>query len=100
MITFKFSPPSGPHFNGLAKAGVKLVKLHLAKVEGEHIMTYEEFYMVLTLIESILNSRPLTAFSSDVEDIKALTPAHSFTLEPVGALPVPDYTSVAYPDLN
>ncbi|KAG5866157.1 hypothetical protein JTB14_025689 [Gonioctena quinquepunctata] len=58
-------------------------------------MTCEEFYTVLTLIESILNSRPLTPFFSDVEDIKASTPAHFLTLEAVGALPVPDYTSVA-----
>ncbi|KAG5891538.1 hypothetical protein JTB14_028556 [Gonioctena quinquepunctata] len=77
MITFKFSPPSGPHFNGLAEAGVKLVKLHLAKVVGEQIMTYEKFYTVLTLIESILNSRPSTPFSSDVEDINALRPLTS-----------------------
>ncbi|KAG5871248.1 hypothetical protein JTB14_003393 [Gonioctena quinquepunctata] len=95
MITFKFSPPSDPHFNGLAEAGMKSVKLHLMKVVGEQIITYEEFYTVLTLIESILNSRPFTPFSSDVEDIKALTPTHFLTLEPVGALSVPDYTSVA-----
>ncbi|KAG5863040.1 hypothetical protein JTB14_020702 [Gonioctena quinquepunctata] len=102
MITLKFSP-SGPHFNGLAEAGVKSVKRHLAKVIGEQIMTYEEFYTVLTLVESILNSRPLTPSSSDIEDINASMPAHFLTLEPVRALPVPDYTPIAltrYPGLN
>ncbi|XP_045482785.1 uncharacterized protein LOC123686595 [Harmonia axyridis] len=60
FINFKFSPPSGPHFNGLAEAGIKSLKLHLTKVIGDQVLSYEEFNTILTLVESSLNSRPLT----------------------------------------
>ncbi|XP_044757673.1 uncharacterized protein LOC123315852 [Coccinella septempunctata] len=94
-VEFHFSPPSGPHFNGLAEAGIKSVKNHLSKVIGDQILTYEEFYTTLTLIESILNSRPLTPITSDIEDINALTPGHFLTTEPLTALPVPELSTVS-----
>lgn len=33
-IQWHFSPPSGPHFNGLAEAAVKSIKTHLKKNHG------------------------------------------------------------------
>ncbi|XP_044764697.1 uncharacterized protein LOC123321294 [Coccinella septempunctata] len=92
-IKFVFSPPSGPHFNGLAEAGIKSVKLHLTKVIGDQILSYEEFNTILTLIESSLNSRPLTPLSSDVDSIDALTPGHFLTLEPPSVVPTPDFSN-------
>ncbi|KAJ8951783.1 hypothetical protein NQ317_019255 [Molorchus minor] len=59
-IEFSFSPPSGPNFNGLCEAGIKSVKKHIFNVINAQILTYEEFYTVLTLAEVLLNSRPLT----------------------------------------
>lgn len=63
-ISFLFSPTSDPYFNGLVDADIKSVRNHLSNVIESQILTYEEFYTVLTLIESVLNSRPL---SSDYE---------------------------------
>lgn len=88
-IEWSFSPPSAPHFGGLWESGVKAVKTHLNRVIGQQILTYEEFYTLLTLVESILNSRPLIAMSSDVEDLNALTPGHFLTMEPLSPIPVP-----------
>ncbi|XP_074031549.1 uncharacterized protein [Leptinotarsa decemlineata] len=93
-IVFHPTPASAPHFNGLCEAGVKSVKSHLARVIGQQILTYEEFYTVLTLIESILNSRPLTPMSADVDDLNTLTPGHFLTMKPVSSLPLPDYSDV------
>lgn len=99
-ITWHPSPAGAPHFNGLVEAGVKSVKKHLCHVIGDQILTYEEFNTALTLIESVLNSRPLIPLSSDVEDIQALTPGHFLTMEPVSALPMPNYTEVPFKKLS
>jgi len=91
-IIWHFNPPSAPHFGGLWEAGIRSVKSHITRVIGDQILTYEEFYTYLCLIESTLNLRPLTPISSDVDDINALTPSHFLTLEPVTCLPTPDFT--------
>ncbi|CAH0564505.1 unnamed protein product [Brassicogethes aeneus] len=93
-LKWSFNPPSAPHFGGLWEAGVKSVKTHLYRVIGEQILSYEEFYTVLTQIEAILNSRPLCSFSVDPNDVRALTPGHFLTLEPLSCLPDPDLQSV------
>lgn len=86
-IKFSFNPPGGPHFNGLAEAGIKSVKSHLNRVVGDQRLTFEEFSTVLTQIEAMLNSRPLTPMSADPNDLSALTPGHFLTLEPLVMLP-------------
>ena len=73
-IKWHFNPPASPHFNGLSEAGFKSIKTHLYRVVGEQIMTYEEFYTLITQIESLLNSRPLSAISEDPNDLTPLTP--------------------------
>ncbi len=76
-IRWHFNPPSVPHMGGLWEARIRSVKTHISKIIGEQILTFEEFSTYLTLIESILNSRPLTPMSSDVTDVNALAPSIS-----------------------
>ncbi|XP_044751732.1 uncharacterized protein LOC123311726 [Coccinella septempunctata] len=68
-IEHHFLPGNAPHMGGLWESGIKAVKTHLKRVIGEQVLTYEEFYTVLTQIEAVLNSRPLTPLSSDVNDL-------------------------------
>lgn len=75
-INWNFIPPHTPHFGGMWEAGIKSVKQHLKRVTSGASLTFEEFSTVLTQIESILNSRPLTQLSSDPHDFQVLTPAH------------------------
>ncbi|XP_073979886.1 uncharacterized protein [Rhodnius prolixus] len=75
-IEWKFIPARSPHFGGIWEAGVKSVKYHLKRVIGNSILNFEELYTVLTQIEAILNSRPLTYLSSCPEDLSLLTPSH------------------------
>ncbi|XP_052739557.1 uncharacterized protein LOC128198380 [Bicyclus anynana] len=75
-INFKFIPAYSPHFGGLWEAGVKSTKYHLTRVVGNAHLTFEELTTVLTQIESILNSRPLSPMSSDPQDFLPLSPAH------------------------
>ncbi|XP_018313283.1 uncharacterized protein [Mycetomoellerius zeteki] len=73
---WKFNPPSASHFGGKWEAGVKSVKYHLHRVMGEVLLTYEEFMTLLTRIEAILNSRPITSCSDNPDDLSVLTPGH------------------------
>lgn len=93
-IEHHFLPGNAPHLGGLWEAGIKSVKTHLKRVIGEQILTYEEFYTVLVQIEAVLNSRPLTPMSSDVNDLSVLTAGHFLTLEPLHAIPDQDVTDV------
>lgn len=91
-ISWHFIPPSAPHFGGLWEAGVRSVKLHLRRVIGSSILTFEELYTLLTQIEAILNSRPLCSLSDD--DINPLTPAHFIIGEPLTAVPEPNLLDI------
>ncbi|XP_063624778.1 uncharacterized protein LOC134796521 [Cydia splendana] len=93
-IKFEFNPPGSPHFSGLAEAGIKAVKTHLARVIGSQRLTYEEFLTILTQVEALLNSRPLTPLSTDPNDLSALTPGHFLTTEPLPVVPEEDLSDV------
>ncbi|GFT76069.1 integrase catalytic domain-containing protein [Trichonephila clavipes] len=75
-----FIPPSSPHFGGIWESGIRSVKFHLKRVLGETILTFEELTILLTQIEGLLNSRPLSYVNdSDIECISTLTPSHFLT---------------------
>ncbi|XP_047510573.1 uncharacterized protein LOC125053303 [Pieris napi] len=86
-IQWKFNPPRSPHFGGCFEIFVKAFKNHLRRVVGEQLLTYEEMLTVLTQIESVINSRPLTLLSEDPSELTALTPAHFLMSSPLKFLP-------------
>lgn len=92
-IDWKFIPPASPHFGGCWESMVKVVKTHLFKVIGQQILSYEELLTVLAQIEALVNSRPLTALSSDPAEPSALTPAHFLNTAPLSSLPAPEANS-------
>lgn len=91
-IEWKFIPPNAPHFGGCWESNIKCIKGHLFKVIGQQILTFEELQTVLTQIEALLNSRPLTVLSSDPSDPVALTPAHFLHTAPLKFLPACDFS--------
>lgn len=88
-ITWKFIPPSSPHMGGLWEAAVKTIKAHLNKVVLDKLLTFEEFYTILTQIEAILNSRPISALSDDPSDLEFLTPGHFLIQDAMTSYPTP-----------
>ena len=82
-------PPRTPHFGGLWEAAVKSLKRHLYRTVGSTKLSTSAFTTLLTQIEAILNSRPLTAPSTDINIPLVLTPGHFIIGRPVTAIPEP-----------
>jgi len=70
------NPPTTPHFGGLWEAAVKSCKHNMKRVIGLQKLTSEEMTTLVSHIEAILNSRPITPQSSDPNDLRPLTPGH------------------------
>ena len=80
-------PPRAPHFGGLWEAAIKSMKRHLRRSVGLQILSFEELNTFIIEIESILNSRPITAMSNDPNDLRPLTPAQFLLGRPMNEMP-------------
>ncbi|GFW03236.1 integrase catalytic domain-containing protein [Trichonephila clavipes] len=88
-IEWSFIPPRSPNWGGLWEANIKSLKYHFKRVAGNSKFSYEELLTLITQIEAILNSRPLTPLTSDVDDLEVLTPAHFLIGRPITAIVEP-----------
>ena len=68
--------PAAPHFGGLWESLVKSSKSAIFKILGTKFLKEENLSTVICTAEQLLNNQPLTAVSSDVEDLNTLTPNH------------------------
>ncbi|GFY31794.1 hypothetical protein TNCV_4201031 [Trichonephila clavipes] len=79
-IDWHFIPPLITTFWRYLGIRIRSVKFHLKRVLGETILTFEELTTLLTQIEGLLNSRPLSYVNdSDIECISTLTLSHFLT---------------------
>ncbi|XP_070855415.1 uncharacterized protein [Drosophila suzukii] len=88
-IKWSFIPPHSPHWGGKWESSVRSVKLHLRRVVGKTVLTFEQMQTLIAQISAVVNSRPL-CYTPDT-DLTYLTPAHfligrSFTNVPEGDL--------------
>ena len=88
-IEWHFNPPGAPHFGGLWEANVKSVKRAMyAILAKEHVVLSDEVLQtVFVEVEALLNARPLTPVSDDIDDLNALTPNHFLLDRPSTNLP-------------
>ncbi|GFY07917.1 integrase catalytic domain-containing protein [Trichonephila clavipes] len=89
-ISWNFMPSRVPDFRGLWEAGVKSFKLYLKRAVGNLKMTLEEFLTIITQIEGILNSRPITPLSEDIDDLEVLSPSHFLIGTPITYISEPN----------
>lgn len=74
QIKFVFNPPGAPHFGGCWEREIRSIKAALQVTLGAQTVTEEVLRTVLTEIEGILNSKPLSYTSSDISDVDPITP--------------------------
>lgn len=99
-IQWKFIPPHAPNFGELWEAFVKQFKHHFKRVAYDKRFTFVEFYTFTSEVEAILNSRPLTQLSTDVNDLTPLTPGHFLIGCPLNGLPEGNYENIPSNRLN
>ncbi|XP_026731188.1 uncharacterized protein LOC113496223 [Trichoplusia ni] len=75
-IKWKFIPPGSPNMGGAWERLVRTVKTALAVVLNERSPPEEVLHTLMTEVEHIVNSRPLTPVSMDPNDAESLTPNH------------------------
>ena len=74
-VVWVFNPPAAPWHGGFYERLVGAVKSPLKKVLGKASLYLDELVTVLVEIEGLVNSRPLTCVSTDLNDEAPLTPA-------------------------
>lgn len=89
-VSWHFSPPYAPNFNGLVEAGVRIAKSLLYKQIGQTTLTFEQLSTLFCRIEAVMNSRILIPLSADPNDgVNLLTPAHLLLGRPLVSPPEP-----------
>lgn len=93
-IKFCFIPARSPHFGGIWEAGIKSFKHHFRRIMGLKAFSIDQFHTVVTQVEAVLNSRPLSPLTDSPDDLAALTPGHFLIGEPLVAIPEPDLSHI------
>eukprot|EP00794_Sanderia_malayensis_P018328 gene18328-biopygen12271 len=95
-IRFLYIPARSPHWGGVYERLIGLTKSVLKKVLGRSLISLSELYTLIKEVQAILNDRPLTTISSDINDLQPLTPNHLLFGFNVTSLPHPPLDSVDY----
>ena len=75
-VNWYWNPPSAPHFGGVFEAMIKSSKRAIYAILKDADITDEELQTTFIGVESLMNSRPLTALSDDPNDEPVLTLNH------------------------
>ena len=73
---WKFIPKRAPWFGGFWERLIGLTKSTLEKILGRTHATLESLQTIFVEVEGLLNDRPLTYVSSDLDDLEPITPSH------------------------
>ena len=76
-IDWRFNTPGAPHVGGVWERLERPVKEVMMGIMQDKVLTDWQLATLLSEVESILNSRPLTHSSEDIDDFEALTPNHA-----------------------
>lgn len=75
-IKWKFIVPAAPWWGGWWERLIRSVKSALRKVLGKTSLSAEELTTLLTEVEAVINSRPLTYTYTSAEEPSPICPAH------------------------
>ena len=89
-VVWQFIPKRAPWFGGFWERLIGLTKNSLKNILGRSFITLPELQTIVVEIEAILNDRPLTYLSSEVQDDTPLTPSHLLYGRRITSLPYSD----------
>ena len=75
-VKWTFGPANCGHAGGLWERVIGLTKKMIKATVGNEVMNVDVFETLIASIAGVLNRRPLTAVSANVDDKMALSPAH------------------------
>lgn len=88
-VNWHWNPPLAPHFGGVFESMIKSAKRAIYAVLKDADVNDEELQTTFVGVESLMNSRPLTALSEDPNDDPVLTPNH-FLIGKMGGDCIPE----------
>ena len=80
-IEWKFNPPAASHMGGVWERMIRSVRRVLTVLLREQTLDDERLVTFMCIVESVVNSRPITTVSDDPRDQEALTPNHLLLLQ-------------------
>ena len=86
-VEWRFIPKRAPWFGGFWERLVGVTKSVLKKILGCSHATLESLQTIIVEVEAVLNNRPLTHVSADVNDIDLITPSHLLYSRSIISLP-------------
>ena len=92
-VEWRFIPKRAPWFGGFWERLIGLTKSAMKRVLGRTHATLESLRTLVTEVEAVLNNRPITYSSPDVDDPCPITPAHLLYGRPIVTLPHYDVTT-------
>ena len=90
-IEWIFNPPAASHMGGVWERQIRSVRKILAGIlhENGEQLDDESFRTMLCEVEAIVNSRPLTFPSTDLNDLNPISPSNILTMKTKIILPPP-----------
>ncbi|GFS91704.1 integrase catalytic domain-containing protein [Trichonephila clavipes] len=98
LISCKFIPSQAPWWGGFWERLIGPVKRSLRKTLGKTSLNHEEMHTFFCGCESLINSRPLTYVTNDIEGLEPLTPA--MFLQGIREVVVPEFDQIDENKLN
>ena len=86
-VDWHFNPPAASHMGGVWERQVRTIRKVLVSVISQQVLDDEGLITLLTIVEGIVNNRPLTKLSDDPRDASPLTPNQLLLLRPGPSLP-------------
>ena len=75
QIEWRFNPPHASHMGGAWERQIRSVRKVLLAITDEQTLNDETLNTLMCEVEMILNNRPITPVSDDINDLRVLRPA-------------------------
>ncbi|XP_029178658.1 uncharacterized protein LOC114946376 [Nylanderia fulva] len=95
-VEWRYISPRALNFGGIWESNVRSIKRHLYRIIGNSKLTYKQLSTVLASTKACLNSRPISALSSDPNNASALTPGQ-FIIGKLLVAPPEPFTEINQP---